>query len=163
MDDVALSIAALECGHGELLSLTPEAIAERVAETGRRLANGRLGGSYLAITADGVAGTDIVAAPVELSDHPLCIVGIVLRAVMRIGVAAPPAGAGPVGVDEISRELARRGRDGGHSLVGSLRALERLGLLTWDRTAQEVRVAAGLAAQPPSLFNALERSEPVDA
>jgi hypothetical protein len=161
VDDVALSIAALECGHGELLSPTPEAIAERAAESGRMLATGRWG-SYLALTADGVAGADVVAGPVELSDHPLCVVGIVLRTVMHESVAAPPPGAGPVRVDEVSRELARRGRDGGRSLVGSLRLLERLGLLTWDRASQEVRVAAGLAAQPASLFDVLERSEPTD-
>jgi hypothetical protein len=158
VDEIALSIAALECGHGELLSPAREALAERVTESGRMLASGRLG-SYLAITADGVAGMDLVAGPVELSDHPLCVVGIVLRVVMRAGVAAPPAGAGPVSVNQVSRELVRRGRDGEHSLVGSLRVLERLGLLTWDRAAGEVRVAVGLAAQPPSLFDALERSE----
>lgn len=147
MDELPLCIAALECGHHELLCEDPGALDTRLALSGRRLS---VEGSVpiLMLSDAAVAGPDIVAAPIELSDHPLCVVGLVLHLLAVSEVGHVRVGAGPIATSVLSRELAERNRDGGNTLVSSLRTLERLALLLWDREAGEVRVGPALAAQP---------------
>jgi hypothetical protein len=157
MDEVALAIAGLECGHADLLGVERNSIDERLAISGREVLSSRSGAPHLGATADGVAGQDVIAGPVELSDHPLCVVGIVLREAMLTGGSPPLAGAGPVRVGAIARALEVRDRDGGSSLIGSLRALETMNMIVWHRDSDEVFVGVALAGQPRSVFDAVER------
>jgi hypothetical protein len=166
LDEVALSLAALECGHGAVLCDDPAAVAARAGETGRRLIRDADGAYGLALDETGIAGDDVVFAPVELSEHRLATLGVLLL-LITAERPLPAAGTGRVPVQAVAAALEKRNRDATTSLVSSLRSLDRLGLVRFDIDAQHVVVGSALAAQPESFFGAIsaerEQMEAADA
>lgn len=161
MDEIAVTLAALECGHGPAPGVDRPALAARAQETGRSLARGRDGALQLVLDDEGAPGWDVLAAPVPVSEHRLCVLGLLLGELGWTG-QRPQAGSGPVGCARLAEGLRSRGRDDTSSLITSLRSLAQLRLIEYDQARELVWIGPALSAQPPAFFaslaNARERA-----